>query len=272
MHIAVNYCMVLTLSLASLAKTTHADTVYEFHGAVTAITDPFGTGIQVSDPISGVFGILSAATDSNSDPADGRYSNGGFLAGVNIVGHRFEMASGASRLVIVDDGGLVPPIDQFFIRTTPATSPAGVLSPSSSMTVGFVNESGFVFNSDTLPSFLNLADFDSEGSGFTILDAYDPFDSPWGSGFMLRGTITSIRQISEPPKISWFRVLNDPPKVDFAISTYSTGSVYYAQQCSSLKSGNWGTAMTITQRASVTIASFTMSNSWTNACFRFLGK
>lgn len=272
MHISVNYCMVLTLSLASLAKTTHADTVYEFHGAVTAITDPFGTGIQVSDPIIGVFGILSAATDSNPDPADGRYSNGGFLAGVKIEGHDFEMASGASRLAIVDNGFPAPPIDQFFIRTTPATSSAGMFSSSSSMTVSFVNESGIVFNSDNLPSSLNLADFDSEVGGFTILDAYDPFDSPWGSGFMLKGTITSIRQISEPPKITWFRVLNDPPKVDFAISTFSTGLVYDAQQCSSLKSGNWGTTMTITQRALVTIASFTMSNSWTNASFRFLGK
>lgn len=272
MHIAIKFFMVLTLSLASLAKSTQADTVYEFRGVVTAIIDPFGTGIQVSDPICGVFGILSAATDSNPNPADGRYSNGGFLAGVKIEGHNFEMASGASRLVIVDDGGLVPPIDQFFIRTTPATSSAGMFSSSSSMTVSFVNESGIVFNSDNLPSSLNLADFDSEVGGFTILDAYDPFDSPWGSGFMLRGTITSIRQISEPPKITWFRVLNAPPTVDFAISTFSTGSVYHAQQCSSLTSGDWVTTMSITQQAKVTIASFTMSYSWTNASFRLLGE
>ena len=185
--------LLLGVSLAFLAAPwlARADVTFGFTGMVTQVPiDDLATGIQPDDAISGTFTFDPAAPDLISAPSSGSYLS---------TGPAFGMTVSIDGLTFSDSGSLNIGILNSFVDQYTVTASSALLS----LELFFQDNSGTIFNSDSLPVTPPLL------SAFAERDFHLDQTDALGSETQVDGRITALTGsvVSTVPEPSFLALL-----------------------------------------------------------------
>jgi hypothetical protein len=160
-----SYLIALCLFCSSYASITNAGMVTAtYTGTVTSTNTGTVTisKVKVGDTVTGQYVFDDTATDELPlDPVNGRYETSQFSLTVN----GFKYSSGDNTIAVLDNGvpgpGL-PAVDLYEIVTSLGNTPGPSLSglPPSQIDLVIVDTDTTVFSDDSLPTSLNIEDFE----------------------------------------------------------------------------------------------------------------
>ncbi len=255
--------LLIIATMLAMDQLCIGDVTYEFEATVSYIANDVGTGIQTNDLITGYFGMTDS-TDSNPDGNLGTYANSGFVIYVNV--HGGFISCSKKGQVQVQNGEESPPYknDTLLIVTSEFSSSfTGILAlANASMGVYLVDTNKAVFTSDDMPANISLADFQIANFGFSQPDT---------NKFGLVGHISMIRRVPEPVFITSIEQEATAGTFRITASTFTTGSVYQAEQATNLFFDSWTNVTSFTQNNPTSILTVVSSN---EPCllFRILGQ